>query len=100
MACLLTHPALFLRLPRTLQVLAMTKGEGLAVTIRVAKRLQLLLLLVESFFLGKCLCALTYLVSSAQEIDHSPQAHKENADADRGTPMKRQPQIVHLSSFD
>jgi len=59
----LPNPAPFLRLPRTFQVLAMTKGLGLAITIRVAKRLQLLFFLLESFFLSKCLCVLTFFVS-------------------------------------
>jgi len=59
----LIKSALFQRLPRTFQVLAMTKGEGLAMTIRVAKRLQLLFFLLQSFFLSKCLCALTCLIS-------------------------------------
>jgi hypothetical protein len=59
----LTNPVLSVKLPRTFQVLAMTKGEGLAMTIRVAKRLQLFLFLLQPFFLSKCLCALTYFVS-------------------------------------
>jgi len=48
---------------RFFATLRMTKGEGLAETIRVAKRLQLLLFLLQSFFLSKCLCVLTFLVS-------------------------------------
>ena len=62
---------LSVRLPRTFQVLAMTKrevarkdkNEGPARTIRVAKRLEFLLFLLQPFFLGKCLCALFYLIS-------------------------------------
>ena len=59
----LINSVLSVRLPRTFQVLAMTKGEGLAMTIRVAKRPQLFLFLLQSFFLSKCPCALTYFVS-------------------------------------
>jgi hypothetical protein len=65
------------------QLLAMTKGGGTAMMIRVAKRLQLFLFLLQSFFLGKCLCALTYLISFTEQVNHAPQAHKENANANR-----------------
>jgi len=54
---------LSVKLPRTLQVLEMTKGEKQAMTIQVAKRPQLFLFLFQSFFLSECLCALAYLVS-------------------------------------
>jgi hypothetical protein len=56
----------------------MTKGEALAMTIRVAKRLQLLLFLLQSFFLGKCLCALAYLVSFGKQPDEG--AYEGKAD--------------------
>jgi hypothetical protein len=58
-----TKSAPLLRLPRTFQVLAMTKSEGLTVMIRAVKRLQLLLFLLQPLFLDKCLCAFTYFVS-------------------------------------
>jgi hypothetical protein len=52
---------------RFFATLRMTKGEGSAMPIRVAKRLQLFfLLLLQSFFLGKCLCVLTFLVSFSE----------------------------------
>ena len=54
---------------RFFATLRMTKGGGLAVKIRVAKRPQLLLLLLYSLFLLKCLCALTYLVSFGKQPD-------------------------------
>jgi len=47
---------------RFFATLRMTKGEGLAVAIRVAKRPQLLLFLLQSLFPGKYLCVLTFLV--------------------------------------
>jgi len=48
---------------RFFATLRMTKGGGLAVKIRVAKRPQLFLFLFQSLFPGKCLCALAFLVS-------------------------------------
>jgi hypothetical protein len=66
----------------------MTKCEELAVTTRVAKESQLFLFLLQPFFLGKCLCALTYLISLAEQVDHATQAHEENANPDRSGPIE------------
>jgi len=71
---------------RFFATLAMTKGERLAMTIRIAKRLELPLFLLQSLFPGKCPCALTFLISFSEQLDHATQAHKENASANRRTP--------------
>jgi len=56
---------------RFFATLRMTKGGGLAITIRVAKRPRLLLFLLQSFFLIRCLCAPNYLLSFTKQVDHA-----------------------------
>jgi len=66
--------------------LAMTKSEGLAVAIRIAKRLQLSLFLLQSFFLSKCLCALAYLVSFGKQPDKCADEGKADTKPNRPGP--------------
>jgi len=66
--------------------LAMTKGEGLAITIRVAKRPQLFLFLLQSFFPSKCLCVLTYLVSFGKQPDKCADEGKADTKPNRPGP--------------
>jgi len=77
------NAALFQRLTRTFQVLAMIKGEGLAMAVRVAKRLQLFLFLLQSLLPSKCLCALAFLVSFGKQPDEGAYESKANTKPNR-----------------
>ena len=80
----LINPVVPVTLPHTFQVLAMTKSGGQAMIIRVAKRPQLFLFLLQSFFPLKCLCPLAYLVSFGKQPDK--RAYEGKADTKPNRP--------------